>query len=191
MIDRAQPFARWIEVRALSASGTEVSVVADAAERAALAKLWDAPEVESVEARYELKPASRGQVVARGVARARLTRVCVVSLEPFPVVVEEEVDVVFSDEPEAPARASVAPGRGGKAREDADMAALSAVDPPEQIVDGRVDLGALTAEFVSLGLDPYPRKPGAAFELGGEGVSEAPEGPLSALGGLKDGGREG
>ena len=28
----------------------------------------------------------------------------------------------------------------------------------------QIDLGALAAEFLALGLDPYPRKPGVAFD---------------------------
>ena len=36
-------------------------------------------------------------------------------------------------------------------------------DEPDPIVDGKIDLGALAAEFLALGLDPYPRKPGAEF----------------------------
>ena len=31
------------------------------------------------------------------------------------------------------------------------------------MIDGKIDLGALAAEFFALGLDPYPRKPGAEF----------------------------
>ena len=37
-------------------------------------------------------------------------------------------------------------------------------DIPDPLVGGRIDFGALTAEFLALGLDPYPRKPGIAFE---------------------------
>ena len=43
------------------------------------------------------------------------------------------------------------------------LALGDAPDAPEPIVDGLVDLGALVAEFLALGLDPYPRKPGVAF----------------------------
>ena len=35
---------------------------------------------------------------------------------------------------------------------------------PEPLIGGVVDLGALATEFLILGLDPYPRKPGAVFE---------------------------
>ncbi len=37
-------------------------------------------------------------------------------------------------------------------------------DDPEPLVGGTIDLGALAIEFLIVGLDPYPRKPGAVFE---------------------------
>ena len=33
-------------------------------------------------------------------------------------------------------------------------------DSPEPLVGGAVDLGAVATEFLVLGIDPYPRKPG-------------------------------
>jgi len=38
-----------------------------------------------------------------------------------------------------------------------------AQDPPDPIINGQIDLGALAAEFLVLNLDLYPRKPGATF----------------------------
>jgi hypothetical protein len=56
-------------------------------------------------------------------------------------------------------------------------------EPPDEIVNGQVDLGALTAEFLALGLDPYPRKPGVDFNF--EDGSAKPDSPFAALGRLK------
>ena len=50
------------------------------------------------------------------------------------------------------------------------------------IVDGRIDLGGLAGEFLALGLDPYPRKPDASFDLG-EPEPER-DSPFAALSGL-------
>ena len=42
-------------------------------------------------------------------------------------------------------------------------------------INGKIDLGALTAEFFALGLDPYPRKPGVEFVAPpGEDASDSP-----------------
>ena len=55
---------------------------------------------------------------------------------------------------------------------------------PEPLIGGVVDLGALATEFLILGLDPYPRKPGAVFEPP-QDVKPDP-GPFAALAGLKE-----
>ena len=177
------PFSRLVEVRALPAPGVEIKVEANAEERAALAVLFGAPAVARLEGVYTLKAGSGGQVKATGTARAVLTRACVLTLEPFEEKVEEPVEVVFAPEPEKiAAHRALTPGRGGR-EEEVDLAALSSVDPPDPIVDGKVDLGALTTEFVALGLDPYPRKPGAAFD--GADADAPAENPFAALGGLR------
>ena len=44
-------------------------------------------------------------------------------------------------------------------------------------------LGALTAEFFALGLDPYPRKPGVEFAAPAE--EAAPDSPFAALAGRR------
>jgi uncharacterized metal-binding protein YceD (DUF177 family) len=40
---------------------------------------------------------------------------------------------------------------------------LDAVDPPDLIEDGIIDLGGYVVEHLALELDPFPRKPGAEF----------------------------
>jgi uncharacterized metal-binding protein YceD (DUF177 family) len=173
------PFSRLVEVRSMPAPGLEVSVEANAAEREALALFLGEPAVARLEGVYQLKPGSAGRVAVSGLARATLTRNCVLTLEPFETTLEEPVEVVFASEPErSAAHRSLTAGRGGR-EEEVDLAALSSVDPPEPIVDGKIDLGALTTEFVALGLDPYPRKPGAAFTSSDAEIEE--KNPFSAL----------
>ena len=68
-------------------------------------------------------------------------------------------------------------------------------DPPEEMVDGKIDLGALVTEFFALGIDPYPRKPGADLaaiashipnlELDGPTGIEEKISPFSSLSKLK------
>ena len=61
--------------------------------------------------------------------------------------------------------------------------ALDAEDPPEPLRDGVVDLGAVATEFLLLGIDPYPRKPGVVFDAP---TTSDPSGhPFAALAALK------
>ena len=91
--------------------------------------------------------------------------------EPFPARVEEPIDIAFAP----PARPVVA-RRGQELKEPKALEVeLSDQDPPDEIVDGKIDLGALAAEFLALGLDPYPRKPGVEFAaLASEGDAGSP-----------------
>ena len=142
------PLSRPLSVAQLPPDGLEVTVTATADERAALARDFDLPAIHALEGRFRVTGSARQARVA-GRVTAAITRTCVVTLEPFDSVLEEAVTVAFAA-PDADAGGFAAGGAG------------SAAEPPDEIVDGRIDLGALTAEFLVLGLDPYPRKPGAA-----------------------------
>jgi hypothetical protein len=98
-----------------------------------------------------------------------------VTLEPLTTEVDEDVDVMFSSD--------IQPAAGTTSDVEADD--TLAEDPPEPIVGGRIDLGALAAEFLILGLDPYPRKPGVVFEPVVQPVDPADH-PFAALASLKN-----
>ena len=72
------------------------------------------------------------------------------------------------------------------AAEAARLQALDTEDPPEPLREGAVDLGALATEFLLLGIDPYPRKPGAVFDAPPAGDPSSH--PFAALAALKKGG---
>jgi hypothetical protein len=56
-------------------------------------------------------------------------------------------------------------------------------DPGEPLVNGAADLGAVATDFFLLGIDPYPRKPGALFS--GPPEDRAADSPFAALDRLK------
>ena len=65
------------------------------------------------------------------------------------------------------------------------------IDPeaemPEPVVGGKLDLGEILAQELSLALDPYPRSPEADRRLAelGAGVSDGANGPFGALASLR------
>jgi uncharacterized metal-binding protein YceD (DUF177 family) len=146
----------------MPAQGTEVHVHATAEECDALAKDFKLPGIRSLSGHYTLSKTAKG-IRVRGRVKAEVAQTCVVTLEDFDSTVEEEVDVDFAEASGMPAEPPTE---------------MYDYDPPDEIVNGQIDLGALTAEFLALGLDPYPRKPGVTFEPD-EGHRE--ESPFAAL----------
>jgi hypothetical protein len=167
------PFSRPVRVEAVPASGLEQAIEANEAERAALAKLNGLPAIARLTAKFTLDRAGRGAVRVRGEVHAEATQSCVVSLEPVEAIVDEPVDVRF-----------VPPPREGGSRRapppEAESFGIGDEDEPDPIIDGKIDLGALAAEFFVLGLDPYPRKPGVDFALSQDEREEA-NSPFSGL----------
>ena len=111
-----------------------------------------------------------------GTVSASVGQNCVVTLEPLVNEVEETVDLVFVPQ-------QAAPMRGRRSKTDETEPRDVKWDDPEPLIGGVVDLGALATEFLIVGLDPYPRKPGAVFEPPLDHKPEA--GPFAALAKLK------
>lgn len=151
----------------IAARGTERRVDANPAELAALAELLDLPAVSSLTATVSLRRLASGLIEARGHLEADVVQECVVTLEPLPAHVAEDFRVTYGEAEPAPTLAEI----------DLDY---EEADPPEPIEGGIIDLGALVAEHLALGLDPYPRKVGAElpqeFEPKNEPASESAKG---------------
>jgi uncharacterized metal-binding protein YceD (DUF177 family) len=161
------PLSRQVDVRNLPPHGSEIRVEATAEECAALAKDFKLPRIQSLTGDFKLKGTPRRLHVS-GRVNAAITQICVVTLEPFDSAVEEEVDVEFAESGGIPAEPPTE---------------IHDYEPPDEIVSGHVDLGALAAEFLVLGLDPYPRKPGSDFSFESGGTEK--DSPFAALGKLK------
>lgn len=126
-------------------AGLHREIEAPAEVRADIARLAGLRELPRLSAVFDLSRRGAGVQVA-GTVRAAVGQTCVVTLEPLESRVEEPVDVLFTPQ--------VAEG---SVDVDADE------EPPEPLIGGKVDLGAIATEFLLLGIDPYPRKPGAQF----------------------------
>jgi uncharacterized metal-binding protein YceD (DUF177 family) len=165
------PFSRPVKVETLPHDGLDQRVEADAAERAELAKRFGLVDLAELVGDFHIERLGREARVT-GEVDALVTQTCVVTLEPFDERVTEEVDVRF---------APPADGRKMPAAKKEETVNLDD-DEPDPIVDGKIDLGALAAEFLALGLDPYPRKPGVEFEAPvAEEDDDSPFAPLTSL----------
>jgi hypothetical protein len=109
---------------------------------------------------------------AAGRVTARVAQTCVVTLEPLENTIDEPFDVLFLP-PDVAGAAPAGP--------------VAVDDTREPLVNGAADLGAVATEFFLLGIDPYPRKPGAVFS--GPADDRAADGPFASLSRLR--GRDG
>lgn len=149
--------------------GADIVIEADVSVRAELARLNGLVALSSAVARLHAALRGREGLHVTGEVRARITQTCVVSLEDFESEIVEPVDVEF-EPARAPRSARNEGERTSRRRRDPrppvgeDEEGMDDLNAPDEIVDGKVDLGALASEFLTLGVDPYPRKPGVAFE---------------------------
>ena len=163
-VAEAPPLSYKIDVATIRPDGLTVTIDTDDAVRDAVAKSLDIPAVKALAAEFSVTRKG-ARVKVRGDVKGIVTRLCVLSLEPFDVPFHERVEVDFDEAPsDAPAPA------------DDDQR-------PDPIIDGAIDLGVLATEFTALSLDPYPKKPGVVFDYRED--DDEPPSPFSALAKIK------
>lgn len=189
MADRQpQPeFSFPVDVTSLPPAGRHYAIAADAEQRTRVAARLGVQQVSALTATFDLAPRAGGLVKVTGKVDADVTQTCVVTLAPIPATVSEEVETRFTTF--APTPAGSGKASAGKSEKTAEeLVSLSEEEPPEEAADGQIDLGELAVVHLALGLDPYPRAPGAAFESvswGEKGEKSEPESPFAVLAQLK------
>jgi uncharacterized metal-binding protein YceD (DUF177 family) len=164
------PWAVPVALDDIPDTGLHMEIDADAETRAALAAHAGVREVPQLFATFDLVRLGAG-VHVTGRVQARVGQTCVVTLDPIENTIDEAVDVQFVPGADA-----------AEAGHVVDMADEDE-EPPVPLVGGKVDLGALVTEFLLLGIDPYPRKPGVEFAP--PQAAEAGGHPFSGLEALK------
>lgn len=174
-------FSRLIRADAVQRGEVVETIEADAAERQALAERFELEAIDRLTATVRLAPTRGGEMVrVTGELEAEVVQTCVVTLESVRNTVKEPFESVFAP-PE------LVPDIPEDVEFDASMLDEDIIEP---IVNGRIDIGELTAQHLSLALDPYPRAPGVelpavAFDDAEEEVVEERPNPFAALSTLK------
>jgi uncharacterized metal-binding protein YceD (DUF177 family) len=154
--------------------GQHFDLAADAETCAAVARIAGLRDLPRLEASFDVSRHGRVGLHVAGRVSATVGQTCVVTLEPLANEVTEDIDLLFEPPPAVTEEAA-----------EADTPDRSLDNETEPLLDGKIDLGALATEFLILGLDPYPRKPGAIFQPPAEAHPD--ESPFAALGALKKG----
>lgn len=174
MTDKNNNQLKWsvpVDVEDIGEAGLHKEIEAPADVRAALAETAGLRDVTRLKATFDLtRHGTRVDVL--GQVNATVGQTCVVTLEAVDSEIDEAVELVFAP---MSSGATAEPRSGGQRKGDD--------EPPEPLIDGIIDLGAVASEFLMLGIDPYPRKAGAQFAPP-QAADDGPR-PFAALEALK------
>lgn len=150
------PFSYIVKVGHISANPVTVTLSADAEERLGLADLWQVEAVGALSAELQIARWKKDGIRVRGTVEADIVQACIVTLEPVPAHIREEIDQIFI--PEGSKLARITTDASGEMVVDPD-----GPDLPELFTGDSIDAGAVVAEFAAMSIDPYPRKQGVDF----------------------------
>lgn len=141
--------------------------------------------LEGLEADVALNRATHSAVLhVTGNIRAKIRQNCVVTLEPIDTEINENFEAWFTDPAHAVSLAKVRQDKKVK-KGNVEMPILDESEDPEPIIDGKIDLGELVTQHLSLAINPYPHKEGVQFEVGDDAPkpdkSDLQSNPFAAL----------
>lgn len=171
LAEPAPEFSRPVAVDTLGPGRTEIVIDASPDERVALANRFGLVALDKLTATVGVRPVARGSVRVEGKVVADVVQSCVVTLDPVPAHVEEAFAVTFAP-----------PSRN---ETHAEVVVSLEDDDPEPLVGGAIDIGEVAAEHLALGLDPFPRLPGASFVAPPDPAEMAPASPFAELARLR------
>ena len=157
----ATEFSVEIDLNSLGRAGKHYHPAANSDECAKVAMRLGVIAVQSLEGDVRLT-ATKSEIHAVGVVRAKLVRECVASLEPMDEIVDEEFSIDFI--------------RQAPAEVDEDSPEDDDLSGPELHEGDVFDIGELLVQQLSLAMAAFPRKTGAASlaEEYGQSGSDSP-----------------
>ncbi len=180
------PQSEWFSpVRAddVPSDGKVLHIKASAAQQKEIAKRLDVRRIDPLEADILVSSQNGGHTLhISGTVKATVIQDCVVSNDPIESVIEEPFEAWYANHEKA---ASFARAQHKlKAIEEGDeVQMLEECDDPEPLIDGQVDVGEVAIQFLSLAINPYPRKDGGQEDSDAEENATADAVPVTAASG--------
>jgi uncharacterized metal-binding protein YceD (DUF177 family) len=159
----------FLDVEDIGARPLEVRFSADEDAARALSRRFAVEGLENVLADLTVHPVQGGVVHVTGQVGARIRQLCIVTQDPIETEVSEPVEGWFADQSRALSFVKAKKDRD-LAKGHAELEILGEAEDPEPILNGRIDLGELAAQHLSLAIPLFPRKPGAVSPLTDEDI---------------------
>lgn len=155
------PSSEWFypfSAENVPAAGKTVKIKAPPENLGPIAERLGVKEVLSVDADMRLSLQNGGHILyISGHFEADVVQECVTTLEPVTSHVADDFEAWYADHSKA-VSFSRAKHQVKASEEGDEVQMLDEKDDPEPLVDGQVDLGEVVIQFLSLAINPYPRK---------------------------------
>jgi hypothetical protein len=160
-------------------------IAAGEADLKAVAKRLEIPAVTSLSAELTLQrvPSNKAVIHVQGLLKADVTQSCIISQAPVKNYIEEEFEGWYTDPTSFTSIAKAKHDRAGRTA-DVEIPILDEKEDPEPMINGKIDLGDLVSQYLSLSLDPYPKAHGVKLDLNAEQqqeISAIRKNPFEAL----------
>ncbi len=176
MDEHVEPeFSYVVDVPSLPSTGINRPIRPTQEERAAIAQRLGLQAIERFDIQIDVRPWRGAGAKVSGTFEADVVQTCVVTLDPVPAHVSDSFEVRF-----LPASMIEDSNPG----QEIDLSPDE--DEPEPLLGEEgttLDAGDLAVQYLSLALDPYPRKAGAAIPQ--EATTPEEPSPFAVLAALK------
>jgi len=154
-MNSAPEFSHIVQVSELGNRPLELNLTANAQQRADLARRLSLTSLESFESQVFLTLLKSGDVDVKASFTAQVIQPCGVTLAPVESDLKAKFSITYS-----PVVEEEEEGEEEEVFEDLD----NMVEPPERLIEQKLDIGESLVEHLALEIDPFPRVKGAVFE---------------------------
>lgn len=150
-----------------------------------LERRLDVKSIDRLEATLNVSRQAGGRIYVQGHMKAKITQSCVVTLEPVEDWIEDDFDAWYLDKDSTVSFTEAKKNHQTK-KGHVEVEVSEESDDPEPLVDGKIQGGELVTQYLSLAINPYPHKEGAAHEFRDDEIevnkpSELRKNPFEAL----------
>lgn len=158
-------WSHFVDAEDITTTTIQKNISASPQERKDLANRFDLPAIERLEARISLRREEGTHVIyAKGWLEADIVQNCVVTDEEIKSQIKDEFDAWYEDAEQDVVSLQKIRRERQSSGHDNETEMPDERSEPEAIVDGRIDLGELVAQYLSLGINPYPTKKGLVLK---------------------------
>ena len=154
-MNSAPEYSHIVQVSELGNRPLEINLAANAEQCAALAKRLSLSSIKSFKAQVFLTLLKNSDVDLKASFSVQVIQPCTVTLAPVSSDLKAKFSMTYT-----PVVEEDEESEEDEVFEDLD----DMVEPPEPLIDQKIDIGAALVEHLALEIDPFPRVKGAVFE---------------------------